>query len=213
VARHDRGIAKPSDLKRKTIGVTRGTTSDFFAEVFLIAHGIDRKQVNIVNLTPDEMAAALSTGKVDAVSTWNPVLTQLQKGMGNKGLTFYGETLYTEHFCLVAKQDFVGEHPEAVKKVLRALIRAETFAKKNPEESRRLVAAFIKTDKAVLDEVWDIFAFRVTLDQALLVDLEEQTRWALKYRLTTRKDMPNYLDFVYVGGLLAVKPEAVRLIR
>jgi NitT/TauT family transport system substrate-binding protein len=47
VARLDRGIAKPSDLKGKTIGVSLGTASDFFAETILIVHGIDRKQVNI----------------------------------------------------------------------------------------------------------------------------------------------------------------------
>ena len=96
---------------------------------------------------------------------------------------------------------------------MRALLKAETFVQQHPEESRRLVAEFIKTDKVVLDETWDIFTFRVTLDQALLVDLEDQTRWAMKYRLTARKDMPNYLDFIYVDGLQAVKPEAVRIIR
>ena len=99
------------------------------------------------------------------------------------------------------------------RKVLRALIRAETFAKDNPEESRHLVADFIKTDKALLDETWDIFTLRLTLDQALIVDFEDQTQWAMKYRLTTRRDMPNYLDFIYVDGLLAVKPDAVRIIR
>ena len=212
VVRGDRGITKPSDLKRKTIGVALGTASDFFTEIFLIAHGIDRKQVTIIDLKPDEMVAALSAGKVDAVSTWNPVLTQLQKDMGNKALTFYGGTLYTEYFCLAAGQDFVREHPETVRKILRALIKAETFANNNPEESRRLVAAFIKTDKAALDELWDAYIFRVTLDQGLIVDLEEQTRWAMKYRLTARRDMPNYLDFIYVDGLLALKQDAVRII-
>jgi NitT/TauT family transport system substrate-binding protein len=54
---------------------------------------------------------------------------------------------------------------------------------------------------------------RVTLDQVLLVDLEDQTRWLLKGGLTVRKDMPNYLDFIYTEGLLAVKPEAVRILR
>jgi hypothetical protein len=83
----------------------------------------------------------------------------------------------------------------------------------HPEESRRLVAEFIKTDKVVLDETWDIFTFRVTLDQALLVDFEDQTRWAIKHRLVARKDMPNYLDFIYWDGLQTVKPAAVRIIR
>lgn len=102
--------------------------------------------------------------------------------------------------------------PEAIKKVLRALIKAETFARLHPEESRRLVAGFIKIDKAILDEIWDIFTLRVTLDQALLVDFEDQTRWLIKYQMTARRDMPNYLDFIYSDDLQAVKPEAVRII-
>jgi hypothetical protein len=75
------------------------------------------------------------------------------------------------------------------------------------------VAGFVKTDETLLDEIWDIYNYRVTLDQAFLMDLEDQTRWAIKHRLTKRKDMPNYLNFIYVDGLLAVKPEAVRIIR
>lgn len=213
VARRDRGIAEPSDLKGKTIGVTRGTTSDFFAETFLIVHGIDRKQVTVTDLKPEQMAAALATGKVDAAATWHPVLAQLQKGLGTNGLTFYGEAFYTGAFCVAAGQDFVKRHPEAVKKVLRALIRAEAFLKQHPEEARRLVAGFINAEKALLDEIWDIYNYRVTLDQAFLVNLEEQTRWAVKNRLTQRRDMPNYLDFIDVDGLRAVKPEAVRIIR
>jgi hypothetical protein len=53
----------------------------------------------------------------------------------------------------------------------------------------------------------------VTLDQAFLVDIEDQTRWALRNRLTARRKMPNYLDFVNIDGLLAVKPEAARIVR
>ena len=180
---------------------------------FLSTRGIGRKEVKIIDMKPNEMPDALIKGKVDAVSTWNPTLKHLQKGLGDNGLIMYDETIYSETFCVAAWQEFIKKHPEAIKKVLRALIRAETFVKQNPEESRRLVAEFIKTDKALLDEIWDSYDFRVTLDQSLLVSLEDQTRWALKNRLTGGTDMPNYLDFIYFDGLRSVKPEAVRIIR
>lgn len=213
VARRDRGISKPADLKGRKIGVTLGTNADFFAGAFLLVNGIDKGQAKIIDMKPDEMAAALDSGKVDAISTFNPTINLLKKGLGNKGVVFFGEDIYTEKFCLAAMQEYVKKNPEAIKKVLRALIKAEGFAQQNPEEARHKVADFIKINKALLDELWSVFTTRVVLDQALLIDLEAQTRWAFKNKLITRKDMPNYLDYIYDAGLQAVKPEAVRLIR
>jgi NitT/TauT family transport system substrate-binding protein len=213
VARNDRGIASPGDLKGKKLGVTLGTNADFFADAFLLDHGIDREKVKIIDMKPDEMADALGAGRVDAVATFNPTLTLLKKELGNKGTVFFYESIYTENFCITGMQDYATKHPETIKKVLRALIKAETFVHQHPAEARHLVADFIKVDKVLLDEIWPIFVMRVTLDQALLVDLEDQTRWLLKGGLTVRKDMPNYFDFIYTEGLLAVKPEAVRILR
>lgn len=213
VARRDRGISKPVDLIGKKIGVTLGTTADYFLDSFLLIHNIKRKQVALMDMKPDEMAGALDKGRVEAVSAFNPTLKQLEKKLGSKGVVFFGETFYTEIFCLAADREYVKNHPEAIRKVLRALIKAELFVQQRPGEARSLAAEFTKTDKAILDEIWDIFTFRVTLDQALLVDFEDQARWAIKNRLTLRRDMPNYLDHIYADGLHAVKPEAVRIVR
>ena len=213
VARTDRSIAKPTDLKGKKIGVTRGTTVDFFTHIFLEAHGLGGKDVTLVDLKPEEMKVALASGKIDAAATWNPVLTELRQALGEKGVSFYGESLYTETFCLVAGRDFVGKHPEAVRRVLRGLIRAEEFMRDHPAEARRLVAVFTKTDQAILDGVWDILTFRVDLAQSLIVDLEDQARWAIKNGLTKGRTMPNFIEYIYSDGLKAVKPEAVRIIR
>jgi NitT/TauT family transport system substrate-binding protein len=213
LARRDRGISEPSDFKGKKIGVTRGTSGDFIADIFLLVHGIDRKQAAIIDLHPDEMTAALRAGRVDAVSIWIPILTQLQKEWGKTGTTFYSDALYTATVCLVGNRDYVEKHPGAVKKVLRALDRAETFTRENPGEARRLAADFIKTDRSVLDEIWGILDLRLSLNQSLIVSLENQTRWAMKHRLTKHRDMPNYLDFIYIEGLHAVRPESVRIIR
>lgn len=112
VANRERGIARPSDLKGKTIGLTLGTTGHFFADSFLLMQGIDEKQVKIINLKPDEMAEALDTGKVDAVSTWNPALMQAKKKLGSKGIIFFDESIATEIFCVAAGQEYVKKIPK-----------------------------------------------------------------------------------------------------
>lgn len=213
IARRDRGIARPSDLLGKKIGFTPGTTSDFFLYAFLLYHGMDAKQVRRVAMNPGDMAEALDTGKVDAVSAWNPVLRQLKKKFGSRGVIFFGESIYTEAFCVAAMQEYVKKNPEVVKNVVRALIKAETFVKRHPEDSRRLVAEFTKTDKAIIEDTWDVFTFEVLLDQGLLVNFEDQTRWVIKNRLAIRTDLPNYLDFISDNALRSVKPEAVRIVR
>jgi ABC-type nitrate/sulfonate/bicarbonate transport system substrate-binding protein len=213
VARKDRGIAKPAGLRGKNIGVPLGTNADFFLYSLLLDHDVKREQVTLVDMKPDEMAAALDQGKVDAVSTFNPTIKQLERQLGKHGIVFFGESLYTETICIAAMQEYPRKNPEAVKKFLRALIKAELFVQQNDKEARNLVAEFIKIDRAVLDEIWDVFTFRVALDQALLVNFEDQTRWVLKNKLAPRKTMPNYLDCIYADGLYSVKPEGVRIVR
>jgi NitT/TauT family transport system substrate-binding protein len=54
-------------------------------------------------------------------------------------------------------------------------------------------------------------ALTVTLPQALLVVMEDEARWSIKNSLTDRKEVPNYLNFIYFDGLMAVKPDAVTI--
>lgn len=213
VARKGLGISKPADLKGKRIGVTPGTAGDLYLDSYLATQGIARKDVKIIDMTPDEMPDALAAGRVDAVSVWDPDLKQIERALKDDGVSFYDERLYSNIACLSAQQDFVRKNPETIRKVLQALVRAEAFVQANPAEAKRRVAELTGTDPPVIEELWNFYDFRVTLTQSLLVSLEDQTRWAVKNRLKAQKDMPNYLDVIYPDGLLAVKPDAVRIIR
>jgi ABC-type nitrate/sulfonate/bicarbonate transport system substrate-binding protein len=213
VARKDRGINLPVDLRGKHIGVVFGTTGHFFLDSFLSTHRIDRKNVTIIDMKPEDMMDALGRGRVDAVAVWNPVMKQLERRLGGNGVVFYDESIYSDIVCVSASREYTKNHGETIKKILKALLKAEWFVKQYPDDSRRLVAEFMRTDKTVLDEVWHVMDFRVTLDQSLLVALEDETRWARKNRLIDGKEVPNYLEFIYFEGLQSIKPEAVRIIR
>ena len=213
MARVAAGIAKPADLKGKRIGFSPGTTSDFFLDSFLAAQGLTRQDITPVPLQPDGMLDALLTKKADAVSTWNYPLAEIRRKFGAQAVTFYDRQIYTETFNIAAKQDFVRQNPQVVTAVLRALVRAEDFVSSHADEGQDILAAAIKVDKDLVKEVWDAFGYQVRLDQNLPITLEDETRWAMKNKLTDQAVMPNYLSYIYVDGLKAVKPGAVRMDR
>ena len=212
VGRKDRGILAPGDLLGKKIGVTAGTNGAFFLDSFLISHGILGNAIETVDLRPEEMYDALTTEIVDAVATWNPHVIKLQRALGDRAVTFSDRTIYTETFNIVGMQASVAQHPETVKKVLRALIRAEDLIQKNQEESVNIIAEHIKMDRTLLGDLWAIYNFQIELDQSLIITLENQARWAIQKKLTVSREIPNYLDFLYPNALEEVKPEVMTVI-
>ena len=213
LARPDAGIARAADLKGKRIGFTPGTNVDFFLDSFLTAQGLTRKDISPVPLAPEELQDALLTRKVDAVSTWTHLLIQIKRQLGAQALVFYDQEIYTEIFNIAAMQDFVQQNPQTVARFLRALIQAEDFLAKHPEEAQDIVTAAIKVDQELVRQVWDAFSYQVSLGQNLLITLEDETRWAMKNKLTDKTIMPNYADYIHVDSLKALKPEAVKMNR
>jgi NitT/TauT family transport system substrate-binding protein len=43
--------------------------------------------------------------------------------------------------------------------------------------------------------------------------MEDEARWMIKNKLTTEKQVPDFLSYIYEDGLKAIKPEAVKIIR
>jgi ABC-type nitrate/sulfonate/bicarbonate transport system substrate-binding protein len=213
IARKDKGILAPADLKGRKIAVTMGTTAEFFLDAFLAVHLIPRKDVQVINVKPEELDDVVASGDVDAVVAFRPFLSEVQKKLGEKGTTFFDENIYTVMFNVVATQKLVEQHPEKVKKLLRALVKAEEFIATNQSEAQELIARFAGLNTALVQEGWQDFRFAVKLDQALVLALEEESRWAVKKGLVKRTDTPDYLDYIYMDGLESVKPKAVRILQ
>jgi NitT/TauT family transport system substrate-binding protein len=213
MARKDRGILTLADLKGKKIAATLGTTSDFFLDAMLITHRISRKDVQIVDMKAEEIPDALDRGDVDAVTTFTLYTALTQKKLGDRVITFRDKDINWYPFNVVATQEFISKNPGKVKKMLRALVKAEGFVRGNPAEAQKIVADFSGIEIAIIREIWADADFTVSLDQSLILALEDESSWAIKSRLTNARKVPNYLDFIYFDGLKSVKPEAVRILR
>jgi len=212
IGRKDKGVSTLASLNGKRIGVTLGTSGHFVLDTFLIRQKLSTDDVTVRDLQPEELADALVKGEVDAIATWEPYLGTLRTQLGENGIIFYGDGIYELAFNIAGRRDYVVSHPETIKKLLRALVRAERFLKDEPEAARGIIAGAINVSLENLQELWPTYRFNVTLNQSLLLALEDQTRWAIKNQLTARPDMPNYLNSLYLDGLKAVKPESVTVI-
>lgn len=213
VTRKDTGIADPSMLKGRTVGVSHGTTGDFFLDSLLTANGLSRASVNTVEVKPDDMLEALVSGRIDAACTWNYPLTLIQQKLGDNALVFFDEDIYTETFNIAVKQEFLVKNPEAAKKLLRALIKAENFARENPIEAQAIFSKFANVDPSLVELVWDSLHYQVRLDASLLIMLEDEARWAIHKKLTQETTLPDFMKYIHVDTLKAVAPAAVRSLR
>lgn len=213
VARKDSGIAVANDLRGKRIAFTPGTTSDFFLDSILIANGLTRQAIQPFPLKPEEMQSAILDNQVDAVCTWNYPLTEIKRQLGPNGLVIFDRDIYTETFNLAAKQDFVEKNPEAVRGLLRAVIKAENFVAQHPDEAQAILSTATKTSRDLVREVWSFFNYHIVLNQSLIITLEDETRWAMKHKLTEQTVMPDYRNYIHLDSLRAVKPDAVKFSR
>ncbi|GFO62823.1 NrtA/SsuA/CpmA family ABC transporter substrate-binding protein [Geomonas paludis] len=203
------GITSPGDLMRRRVGFTPGTTNHMFLSSFLTANGLSGEDIIPVSLAPEQMRDALLAGRVDAVSTWGPDYRIIAGSLAGRSVPFEDPYIYTETFVVAGKTSYVAENQEAMRRLLRALVRAEQFAAANPNEAQAIVATASGLPREVLAQCWGESARTVGLDHALLISLEDETRWSGKSRLVREAPMPNYLDYLDPRPLLAVKPQAV----
>jgi NitT/TauT family transport system substrate-binding protein len=123
----------------------------------------------------------------------------------------YGEDVYAFRFLLVGKPSYIDAHPREVQRVLNAHIAAQQSIRADPANGRRLVGEAIKVDDALMRKIFDPHDYRISLVQALLLALDDETRWAAGRALVTPGPAPNYLKAINTQPLEAVLPAAVRI--
>ena len=211
VARKDHGILKPADLKGKRIGYVFGTATHYELETFLAFHNIPLDSIAMVRGKPDELVNAIVSGEVDAASIWTPFLTQMQQQLGEKAETYSPKEFYSEMTNIVVRADYPERNREETNRLLRALIKAENFAKKNPDDAVNIIASVSGVDASVLRGHGDPLTHELTLKQSLLLATENQVRWYFRRGLVPTAPFPDVLHAFETEPLRTLKPHAVTI--
>jgi NitT/TauT family transport system substrate-binding protein len=212
VARRDRAIAKPRDLVGKKVGVTLGTSGEYYLWAFLIRHKLRPELVTWVDELPGQIAPDLARGAIDAASTWQPIRFRAESSLGENAAIFCEPEAYTVTHVVVARDSFIKAHTAAIEKLVRAMLQAEAFNRAQPEQALALLAERLKIDPKALQPGWQDLDLRVDLLQSQLITLEDEARWAMAQGYAPKTAVPNFLPHLYLDALLAVKPERVTVV-
>ena len=144
-------IQSMADLKGKTIYATgQGANPEYILRHLLTENGLDPdKDVEIVFADPTEISAKLLSGEIDTAMLPVPAATAaIAKSQGSVrdaiDLTQAWNDLDNGSqlimSAVVARADFIEEHPQAVPTFLREYEGSVTYVRDNPELAGELVA-------------------------------------------------------------------------
>jgi ABC-type nitrate/sulfonate/bicarbonate transport system substrate-binding protein len=210
-ARIDRGIENPTDLADKRIGLAIQSASEYYLGRFLQSQGMDLQNVTLVNLKTTEYVQAIVNGTVDAVvSSVRAVVDQIQTQLGNNTVVWSAENNQPAFLLLVCRSDWATQHPDTIVRFLKSLSTAEEYIISNPASAQVIVEKYI--NQTITQKSWSDYRFSLTLDQSLIVAMQNEARWLINNNLTNATQIPDFLNNIYLDGLKSVKPEAVNII-
>ena len=202
-----------ADLKGKRIGFSAGTGSEIYTATLLAKAKLSPSDVTLVNLRPQDMVSALSTGSIDAYDTWEPYVSFGKKALGDKVKDLDTAGVYSETFNIVVTQDYLKTHEQLVEKFLAAMIEAEAWMKANREAAITDIAKSTGMNRDDLATIWNDYVYHVALDKKQIDILNMHSTWRLKSgnHPSGVTSIPDLAKFVVPGPLRTVAPDRVTL--
>jgi NitT/TauT family transport system substrate-binding protein len=213
VARKDQ-IRNVTDLKGMRVGTTTGTVAEFHLGRFLTLHGLTLQDINLIDIkTPEGWVNDVADGKIDAISTAQPYANAARDRLGTNALVWPLQSSQPLFALVISSDDWITQHPDLTSRFLKSLAQAEEYIHTHPAESRLILQNQLDLDPGYMDMVWQQNQFSLTLDQSLVLAMEDEARWMIANNLTNATSVPDFRQYIYTEGLESVRPGSVNIIR
>ena len=168
--------------------------------------------MKVVDSNPAGLEEALASGKVDSVIIWERYGVPIKKRLGDQVISWPGQGGQKYYWLLVGTDALAASRPQVLERLFRALHQAEKFLQSHPKEGIGIIAQKIDLDPAMVEAAWMRSTYALSLDQALLITMEDEARWMIGNKLTDQNRIPNFLPYLNGEPLTRVKPQAVDII-
>lgn len=165
-------IKGPRDMKGKKIGVLMGSTSEFFAKLYLAKGNLKPTDADLINLRPAEMVTGLARGDLDAFIIWQPFGWRALAAVKDAHILTTAKGYFHEWEAVTTSKEYAAAHEAEIVAFLKGMDAAGKWITKNLDEAAKSIAAQIRLD-----------------DVKLARDMIQRIDWNIAYSPKFRKDM------------------------
>ncbi len=152
-----REIRTVQDLKGKAIAVSaRGSLTDFFARQIVKHYGLNPdRDITTLGFGDQPQRVAAMDAKTAAGAIVSPPNDLKAEAMGFKLLVFGADFMEeTVEGALGTSERTIRERPDQVKKVVRAVVRAQQYIYRQPEPMKAFAMRFWKLDRQQAEKMY-----------------------------------------------------------
>ncbi len=133
-------IKTVADLKGKKIAVQKNFVGESFLMYVLKKHGLSPNDVEEVDTESGAAGAAFVSGQVDAAVTFEPWLSKAKERKDGKVLVSSADEPGVIVDTLSVNHNYLKNHPDVVKKVIKGWFEALDYWKTNPTDADQIMA-------------------------------------------------------------------------
>ncbi len=145
-------VTAPKQLEGLTLASGSGSFTPKILQGFMVGKGLDPNKLHVTDIAPPARPGALITKKVPSIETFimgRPGLEQAAEGVQEKLQTFIpandGLRLYSNGIGVT--EEYLSQHPQAVRGFVRAALKGWKFAFDHPEKAAQDELQFVPSLK------------------------------------------------------------------
>ncbi len=212
IANKGHGIESVTDLVGKTIGVVFQSLKEYYLGSFLDVNGLSLSNVTLVNVQPSQWVSSIANGTVDAVVVSQNYISQVQAALPNNTIVWQVQGEQLAYALIYGQTSWITQNSDLVNRFLKSLVEAQNFVIQNPTSAKAVLQTRFNYTAAYLAQDWPNHQFSLSLDDSLILALEEEARWAISNNLVSGKTVPNFVNYIYINGLESVDSGSVDII-
>jgi ABC-type nitrate/sulfonate/bicarbonate transport system substrate-binding protein len=159
-------------LKGKQILITVNTTVDYVLQACLKKWGMQRSDVQVVNLAQPQIISGMSSGEGKMMGLWAPNIYTVEERLNAEPVCSGKDAGAIVPSNIIVREDYLKENPEAVAKYLAVFLRGIAWSKANRAETVKLMDKFYQQGGVTVSEK----ALNAEIDRRPTFTLEEQVK-------------------------------------